>query len=706
MSDTCKSHLLALKPGTQLGHYKIGHVLGFGGFGITYHAQDLSLNREVAIKELLPSDFATRDHDGNTVAPKTQLEEETFRWALSRFMEEGRILAACHHESIVTVHEIFEANGSGYMVTEFLDGLSFGEWLKRQAKPPSQEELLAIVDRLSSGLELVHDNGFLHRDIKPENIIINERGEPILIDFGSARMAVGSKTRAMTAVLTPAFAPFEQYHEEGNQGPWTDLYSLGAVLFTAMTGQAPPEAPARARHPNPIELKKKAKGRYNTKFIDAIVWALEFDEEDRPQSVADWRTALELADPNSGLQMSTQRRTERRSPSARQRKRVLALVALWMIVLGAAGATAVWGLKSGRLDIESVTGMFSNEELREAELTQLKLQKSVADGFAALDASHTSARDLSVRVRNERDRVDRLWVEITKDFAQPADASARLTSLRQEAKATLQQVETAVMQTAADLKRLESIRAEARESGDSRSSAREAAALVGKLRIRQDKVALASDQIRKARMGIADEVARLLAAERETGKAEAEQLARVEAQKRLAAEREAARLTEERRQAEANALAAEQERLRNVRERAEMERRVREAENNDRKSVHDFIMQHLTFLVHEDMNGMLSGYAATVDFHNVSSRATHSMIRNDRYKMFENYIRMSITVLGETEIHFNADRTNVSVAFDWKYDYTKNSGKRLTGTARDHWTLQRYGSSWKITAEKQAISRN
>jgi serine/threonine protein kinase len=284
-------HRLALPAGYELGRYRLKEILGSGGFGITYLAEDTTLNRRVAIKELLPNDIATRV-DGTTVVAKTQTEEESLTWARERFVGEGRALAACEHPNIVNVYEMVEANGTAYMVTKYEDGRSLEQWLRNLGRPPNETELRGILMPLLSGLEAVHKAGFLHRDIKPENIYMTQNGRPVLLDFGSARQAVSNRSMAMTSIVTSGYAPFEQYHEDGNQGPWSDIYALGAVMYRAITGKKPPEATRRLKE-DPIEkLAATYAGKYDAEFLRAIDKSLAVDEKKRPQSVAEWRKML------------------------------------------------------------------------------------------------------------------------------------------------------------------------------------------------------------------------------------------------------------------------------------------------------------------------------------------------------------------------------------------------------------------------------
>ena len=280
----------ALPRGYALHEYRIDSVLGTGGFGLTYLATDSNLKLKVALKEYLPSEFAARSED-STVQPKSGEATESFQWGLQRFMDEARTLASFRHPNIVRVMRFFEANQTGYMVMEFVEGKPLSDWILAR-RPLPQVMLLALAGPLLDGLEVIHKSGYLHRDVKPANIFMRDDGSPVLLDFGSARQLMGGN-QELTAVVSPGYAPLEQYHAHGKQGPWSDLYSFGGVLYWMLTGTKPVEAAARIRQDILAPATQAADARvYSAQFLAAVDWALKPNEDERPQSVAEFRRAL------------------------------------------------------------------------------------------------------------------------------------------------------------------------------------------------------------------------------------------------------------------------------------------------------------------------------------------------------------------------------------------------------------------------------
>jgi hypothetical protein len=295
MSDTkfvppSGQNFLALPVGTAIGRYRIAGILGQGSFGITYRAHDDQLGRDVAIKEYLPTSFAFR-HDGLTVLPSSTAAAEDFAWGRQRFVEEGRILAGFQRApGIVRVHDFLEANGTAYIVMELATGETLGARLQRQ-KRLSAAEVERILRTLLGGLEKVHAANFIHRDIKPDNILLDDEGQPTLIDFGAARAAVAGRTSALTGIFTPGYAAVEQF-TDARQGPFTDIYGLSATLYQSITGEKPPSAIDRVLEDEYVPLTKRKPAGFALPLLAGIDRGMAIRPEARPQSIAAWRTSL------------------------------------------------------------------------------------------------------------------------------------------------------------------------------------------------------------------------------------------------------------------------------------------------------------------------------------------------------------------------------------------------------------------------------
>ena len=311
--------LNALRQGHRLQEYELVRVLGFGGFGMTYLGFDHNLDKPVAVKEYLPSDIAIRT-DARSVAPQASNFRGDFQWGLERFLDEARTLARFDHPNIIRVYRFFEAHGTGYIVMEYAEGEPLSAHLERKG-PLQEAELKVILYPLLDGLEVVHQANFLHRDIKPGNIVLRDSdGSPVLLDFGSARQAVGTKSRSVTSIVTPGYAPIEQYSSRGRQGPWTDLYALGGVCYRVLTGQVPQDATDRMRHDPLVPVVKQCAGRASAAFLSSVDWALSVDEGDRPQSVGAWREAMEgMAAEKVVDDVPSVRRVEQKKPRFKRR---------------------------------------------------------------------------------------------------------------------------------------------------------------------------------------------------------------------------------------------------------------------------------------------------------------------------------------------------------------------------------------------------
>ncbi len=284
----------ALPPGFLLAEYRIERVLGSGGFGITYLAEDTTLHKKLAIKEYLPVDFALRLKLPD-VAARSRGAEDDFKWGLERFLDEARTLARFRHPNLVPVLRFFEANGTAYMVMEYERGDTLAELVGELEQAYDEPSARALLLPLLDGLDEVHQAGFLHRDIKPGNIVMRPGGVPVLIDFGAARQALGGRSRSMTNIVTPRYAPIEQYGLDQRQGPWSDIYGMAAVMHTMLTGEPPPDAVSRVPEDKYRRLSERRLPGFKPGFLAAIDWGLEVFASDRPQSIAEWRSAIDGA---------------------------------------------------------------------------------------------------------------------------------------------------------------------------------------------------------------------------------------------------------------------------------------------------------------------------------------------------------------------------------------------------------------------------
>jgi hypothetical protein len=282
----------ALPPGTRFGELEILGTLGIGGFGIVYLARDHSLEREVAIKEYMPSQFAQRD-GRSQVSVRSLSMRDTFELGRRSFVNEAKLLARFDHPSLLKVYRFWEANGTAYMAMPRLIGQNLREARKALPTPPPEAWARRVFDAVLGGLEALHAQQVWHRDVAPDNIFLPADGAPpILLDFGAARQAIGDRTQVFTAILKPSFAPIEQYAEAASlkQGPWTDFYALAAVMHELLTGHPPPPCTARAMGD---ELAPLAVEGYSPAFLAALDWGLRVPPHQRPRNAAAWREVVE-----------------------------------------------------------------------------------------------------------------------------------------------------------------------------------------------------------------------------------------------------------------------------------------------------------------------------------------------------------------------------------------------------------------------------
>lgn len=285
-----RSQMLGVLPvGTRLagGKYSVGKVVGRGGFGITYLGSDNRLGRLVAIKEFF---LAGSVRHGLAVVGPPNLDTAQYAASLTGFQREARFLARFRHPSIVAVHDTFEENATAYMVMEYINGPTLADELEQGAQPFGEPELVGMVEPLADALDRVHAEGVLHRDIKPENIMLASTARarrPVLLDFGAARDFARGATIRHSVVLTPGYAPLEQYSERARRGPFTDIYALAATLYHAATGEQPPSALERATG-SILQPPRGINPLLSRAFDRALLHALEMETNRRPQSAREF----------------------------------------------------------------------------------------------------------------------------------------------------------------------------------------------------------------------------------------------------------------------------------------------------------------------------------------------------------------------------------------------------------------------------------
>ena len=289
----------SLAPGTRLlDEFEILGVLGTGGFGIVYLARDHLLQRDIAIKEYLPAVLSRRGEGAAvTMRASTAACAESFAKGLESFLGEARLLASFDHPALIKVHRFWRDNGTAYMAMPYYPGQTLKDVRLQMLAVPAEPWLTGLVSPLLGALEVLHRQGVFHRDIAPDNILILPDGRPVLLDFGSARRAVASGSQWFTAHLKPQFAPLEQYAEDESlgQGPWTDLYSLGATLYFVISGRAPVASVVRAVRDTLPALSTAPPASLpglSPRFLGTIDWTLALSPHDRPQDVAAVRRAL------------------------------------------------------------------------------------------------------------------------------------------------------------------------------------------------------------------------------------------------------------------------------------------------------------------------------------------------------------------------------------------------------------------------------
>jgi len=292
---------VTLEPGQRLGDFLVTRVVGQGGFGIVYEAEDLTLQRRVAIKEYMPSQLASRI-DG-TVNPVSARYVKTFELGRRSFVAEARLLAQFRHPGLLEVLHFWEQNGTAYMVMPFYEGRTLDQVLANGPQLVNEAWLKAVIRPVLDALEHMHGEDCYHRDVSADNILIRNDGTALLLDLGAARRVIGESDRALTVMLKPGYAPIEQYADDPacRQGPWTDIYAVAAVLNFAVTNRMPPASASRVMHDSLPSLVSLRPAGYSRRFLEAIDRGLSIRPEQRPRTVGEFRSLLFAASPDDRI---------------------------------------------------------------------------------------------------------------------------------------------------------------------------------------------------------------------------------------------------------------------------------------------------------------------------------------------------------------------------------------------------------------------
>ncbi|WP_329906777.1 serine/threonine-protein kinase [Serratia quinivorans] len=285
----------SLPIGYRFNEFEIKEAIGEGGFGIVYRAYDHQLERTIAIKEYMPTSLAMRNDD-LSIGLRGERFSKTFQAGLNSFIQEARLLARFSHPGLLHVLRFWEENGTAYMGTQFYSGTTLKNLQAQQPEKIDEAWIRRLLPPLFSAINTIHQEGYLHRDISLDNIQIQENQLPVLLDFGSARKEIGNLSDETEIMLKPGFAPIEQYTEnsDGEQGPWTDIYALGAVLHTLIVGSPPPVSVVRSIEDSYQPLTERRPAGYSLELLRTIDHALALKPEDRPQTIDEMAELLHL----------------------------------------------------------------------------------------------------------------------------------------------------------------------------------------------------------------------------------------------------------------------------------------------------------------------------------------------------------------------------------------------------------------------------
>jgi hypothetical protein len=394
----------ALPTGAKLFEFEIESVLGYTSFAITYRATDTLLREAVAIKEYLPNDVAVRLPEG-AVRAKADEKQDEFKTGLEAFLAEARVMALFRDDHIVHVRRYFEMNGTGYIVLD----LEYGQTLNYLVEdaPLQEAEFRDVFSATLDAVEVIHNQAILHNDLNPSNIMLRDDGSVVIVDFGAARDFGNSRSIATAAAS--GYSPPEQYGVGGQQGPWSDLYALGATAYRCVAGFAPPDSPQRLHNDPYVPAAIAAVRRHNKALLSTIDWMLRVEEADRPRSVAQVRLALRtgiippsLPKDAAGLERALERVVTAEFGDLRSATKGRARPLMAGVLLLLFGTTVLWGSGLVVLKAESVSEIACGRFSALCTSWQTALLKASAC-FAETDACKASSCTTAFRSRFPKD---------------------------------------------------------------------------------------------------------------------------------------------------------------------------------------------------------------------------------------------------------------------------------------------------------------
>lgn len=439
--NSVKKELLHIDAGTVLeGRYLIGNALGFGGFGVTYIGYDRKLKRRVAIKEYLPSEFATRAlHQPEIMIHNNEKKKQQFSDGMKKFIDEAKSLAKLSSlDGIVHIYDSFEANNTAYIVMEYLEGETLASYMKREKKV-TEEQAVEIISPVLQTLEEVHRCGIIHRDIAPDNIFLAKgqdgKTHVKLIDFGASRYASTSHSKSLTVLIKPGYSPAEQYQSNGEQGPFTDVYAVAAVLYHLVTGVRPEDAFERRTQlqsggKDPLKDPSSYNSNISENFENALMNAMNVRVEDRSETAAAFLNELNSADPVKRRVSSVRKIDFMRWPLwakigvPASAAVVIALIALLAAgVIGFKGAVGVYKLPEGMTRVPDTINSSIEDAQKWLGEAQLQATQSGTVYTPGLPENVVLAQDISAGSVVMKNTLLSLTVSTGKEIYQMPDLS-------------------------------------------------------------------------------------------------------------------------------------------------------------------------------------------------------------------------------------------------------------------------------------------